>query len=169
MAGLWPGGPSTSLDVIACRDVDARHKACTRAGRRPDPSAGHDLDGAPQNILVSIHPTRSLALARFAFLPITLPVIGRTNAVDCRRARDAGRLPRIEHHHWFLAVVGLFNGLPQQPAIGADRLVRGAEMLAGAVLDRTHRLAGPLVVHVDVGSHARKSVVLLLVRIEAVI
>jgi uncharacterized phage protein (TIGR02216 family) len=23
-------------------DVDARHKACARAGRRPDPCAGHD-------------------------------------------------------------------------------------------------------------------------------
>jgi hypothetical protein len=24
------------------KDVDARHKACARTGRRPDPSAGHD-------------------------------------------------------------------------------------------------------------------------------
>ena len=42
-------------------------------------------------------------------------------------------------------------------------------MLAGAVLDRAHRLAGPLVVHVDVGAHAGEGVVLLLVRIEAVV
>ncbi len=26
------------------KDVDARHKACARAGRRPDPCAGHDGD-----------------------------------------------------------------------------------------------------------------------------
>ena len=42
-------------------------------------------------------------------------------------------------------------------------------MLPGAVLDRAHRLAGPLVVHVDVRAHARVGLVLLLVRIEAVI
>src|SRR5262245_66301044 len=42
-------------------------------------------------------------------------------------------------------------------------------MFLGAVLDRSHRLAGPLVVHVDVGPHAGEGLLLLLVRIEAVI
>ncbi len=42
-------------------------------------------------------------------------------------------------------------------------------MLAGPVLDRAHRFAGPLVVHIDVGAHARIGRVLLLVRIEAVV
>ena len=42
-------------------------------------------------------------------------------------------------------------------------------MFAGAVLDRAHRFTGPLVVHIDVGAHARKGLVLLLVRIETVI
>jgi len=34
--------PSTSFSNERTEDVDARHKACARAGRRPDPSAGHD-------------------------------------------------------------------------------------------------------------------------------
>ena len=79
------------------------------------------------------------------------------------------RLLRIEHHHRLLALARLLDRLPQQAAIGADRLVGRAEMLVGAVLDRAHRLAGPLVVHVDVGAHAGIGLVLLLVRIEAVV
>ena len=34
--------PSTSLPQQERQDVDARHKVYTRAGRRPDPGAGHD-------------------------------------------------------------------------------------------------------------------------------
>ena len=33
---------STSCLQHGFKDVDARHKACARAGLRPDPSAGHD-------------------------------------------------------------------------------------------------------------------------------
>ena len=42
-------------------------------------------------------------------------------------------------------------------------------MLRCAVLDRAHRFAGPLVVHVDVGAHAGKGRVLLLVGVKTVI
>ena len=33
---------STSSRPATTKDVDGRHKACARAGLRPDPSAGHD-------------------------------------------------------------------------------------------------------------------------------
>src|SRR5215475_9484865 len=42
-------------------------------------------------------------------------------------------------------------------------------MLLGAILDRPHRLAGPLVVHVDIRAHPSEGLVLLLMRVEAVI
>ena len=48
----------------------------------------------------------------------------------------------------------------QQPAIGGDRLVTGAEMFLRAVLNRPHRFHRPLVVHVDVVAYARKRGVL---------
>jgi hypothetical protein len=40
----WPGSsrPSTFFPQREKEDVDARHKVYTRAGRRPDPGAGHD-------------------------------------------------------------------------------------------------------------------------------
>src|SRR6202521_5116429 len=75
----------------------------------------------------------------------------------------------IDTHHRRAAMAGLLERPPQQPAVGADRLVRRAEMLARAILNRAHRLAGPLVVHIDVGAHAGIGRVLLLARIEAVI
>jgi protein ImuA len=44
LSSSWPGlsRPSTSLAGRNREDVDARHKACARAGLRPDPSARHD-------------------------------------------------------------------------------------------------------------------------------
>ena len=82
----------------------------------------------------------------------------------------ARRLRRVEHHHRPLALADLLDRLPQQAAVGDDRLVGRAEMLLRAVLDArpsiSHR---PLVVHVDVGAHAGEGLVLLLVRIEAVV
>src|SRR5450759_3213142 len=36
-----PGHPRLH-DTSNSKDVDVRHKACARAGRRPDPCAGHD-------------------------------------------------------------------------------------------------------------------------------
>jgi hypothetical protein len=39
---------SDAIHVLFCREngVDARHKVYTRAGRRPDPGAGHDGEEA---------------------------------------------------------------------------------------------------------------------------
>src|SRR5215813_5107552 len=102
-------------------------------------------------------------------LPVALPVAGRSNAVDAGRAGDGSGFGGIEHHHGLAALTGLIESAPQQPAVGGDRLVGRAEMLLGAVLDRPHRLARPLVVHIDVGAHARIGRVLLLVRIESVV
>ena len=65
--------------------------------------------------------------------------------------------------------MGLIDGAAQDPPVGADRLIRLAEMLAGAVLYGPHRLAGPLVIDVDVSTHSGEGLVLLLVRIEAVV
>src|ERR1700740_3633119 len=66
------------------------------------------------------------------------------------------------------AAAALLDGAAQDAAIGADRLVGLPEMFLAAVLNRPHRLASPLVVHVDVGAHAGEGLLLLLVRIEAV-
>src|SRR6266545_547804 len=78
-------------------------------------------------------------------------------------------MPSIAAGPVIAAVAGLFDRLSQDAPVGADRLVGLAKMLLGAILDRAHRLAGPLVVHVDVSAHASEGLVLLLVRIEAVI
>src|SRR6266404_7632368 len=82
---------------------------------------------------------------------------------------DAPRMRGIEEHERLCAGSNLLDLLPQQAAILNDRLVGLAEMLAGAVLDRTHRFDRPLVVHVDVGAHASVGRGRLLMRIETVI
>ena len=62
--------------------------------------------------LVPIGPTRSLAFADFGLLPIALPVIGRTDAIDCRGACDAGGLRRLKDHDRLFAFACLFDRLP---------------------------------------------------------
>ena len=62
--------------------------------------------------LVPIGPTRSLTFADFGLLPIALPVIGRTDAIDCRRACDAGGLRRLKDHDRLLAFASLLDRLP---------------------------------------------------------
>src|ERR1700722_3535020 len=131
----------------------------------PAPSARPGL-AAPS---MRIRPAFRLLPVVAGALPIALPVAGRADAVDAGRAGDGRRRGRIEHHHRLAAIAGLLERLPQQPAVGTDCLVRRAEMLRRAILDRAHRLACPLVVHIDVGAHARIGRVLLLARIEAVI
>src|SRR6185437_8563804 len=104
----------------------------------------------------SIPPARGLTLAQIGLLLIALPVVGRTDVVDRGRAGDRRSLRRIEHHDRALAPARLLDGLPQQAPVDDDRLVRRSQVLFGAVLDYAHRLAGPLVVHVDIGAHAGK-------------
>src|ERR1700755_890560 len=86
--------------------------------------------------------------------PIGLPTAGRAYAVHGRRALDAPCMRGVEEHERWLAGGGLLDLLPQQAAVLHDRLVGLAEMLPGAVLDRSHRLHCPLVVDVDVVAHA---------------
>src|SRR5262245_22755245 len=93
---------------------------------------------ATRNTTRSRDPGRALAFARFALLPIVLPVVGRAYTVDRGRALDARRPRGIKHHDRFLAFRRLLNCLPQQLSIGADRFVGSAEMFAGAILNRTH-------------------------------
>jgi hypothetical protein len=58
--------------------------------------------------------------------------------------------------------------LDQRAAVGHDHLVCCAQVLAGAVLNGAHALAGPLVVHVDVAlAHAQVGAALLLIGAEA--
>src|ERR1700688_698638 len=131
----------------------------------PAPSARPGMTA----LSMRIRPTLRFLPALAGAPPIALPVAGRADAIDAGRAGDGRRRARIEHHHRLAAIAGLLERLPQQPAVGADRLVRRAEMLHRTILDRAHRLAGPLVVHIDVRAHARIGRVLLLARIEAVI
>src|ERR1700728_5320046 len=95
--------------------------------------------------LVPIRPALGRLPRRLSPLPVALPVAGRADAVDTSRAGDGLGRRVVEHHHRPLALAGLIERGTQQPPIRTDRLVRGAEMLFGAVLDRAHRLAGPLV------------------------
>ena len=111
----------------------------------------------------------ALSPLRIGRLPIALPIIARADAVDRGRAGHLRGGGFIEQHRRPAARASRRDGVAQQAPIGADRLVGLAEMLAGAVLDRAHGLAGPLVVHVDVGPHAGEGLVRLLVRIEAVL
>ena len=66
--------------------------------------------------LVPIGPARSPAFARFALLPITLPVVGRADAINRRRARDARGSCRIEDHDRLLTFA--------EPMVHLDPLVR---------------------------------------------
>src|SRR5262245_58868921 len=117
----------------------------------------------------AIRPTRRLPPGLVGLAPIGLPAVGRTDPIDGGRPGHVGSGGGIDHHGRPAAAAGSVDGRAQNPPIGADRLVRLPEMLLGAILDRTHGLAGPLVVHVDVRPHAGEGRVLLLVRIEAVI
>src|SRR5581483_12122368 len=92
----------------------------------------------------------------------------RPAAVDDGRSREAPRRLAIEHHHGTLAAACLLDRAKQQASILDDRDVALPEKLARAVVDGPLRLDGPIVVDVDVGAHAGKGRVLLLVRIEAV-
>src|SRR5580700_11291134 len=94
--------------------------------------------------LMPIRPAFGLLPAGVGALPIALPIAGRADAVDAGRAGDFSRRRGIEHHHRLGAVAGLIERLAQEPPIGADRLVGGAEMLCRTVLDGTHGFAGPL-------------------------
>src|SRR5262249_3972490 len=116
-----------------------------------------------------IRPARRLAPGLIGLPPIDLPALARTDAVDGRGAGDLRGGSGIEHHQRLAATAGFIDSAPQDAAIGADRLVRLPAMFLAAVLDRPHRLAGPLIVHVDVGAHAGEGRLFLLVRIEAVI
>jgi hypothetical protein len=67
------------VERVGREDVDARHKACARAGLRPDPSAGHDeLRGntfhPPETLSRSFPspPARGQAPAGIQFQAITL-------------------------------------------------------------------------------------------------
>src|SRR5581483_4501050 len=121
------------------------------------------------SLSVCAHPGRRLAPRLMRLLPIALPVVGGTDAVDASGTGDGGSFRSIERHERSLALACLLDGLAQHAAISRDGLVRLTEMLARAVLDLAHGLAGPLVVHIDVGAHAGIGLVLLLVRIETVV
>src|SRR5262249_17176801 len=116
-----------------------------------------------------VRPGRRLAPGLIGLLPVDLPAVGRTDAVDGRGTGDLRGGSGIEHHQRLAATAGFIDGAAPDAAVGADRLVGLPEMVLAAVLDRPHRLAGPLIVHVDVGAHAGEGRLFLLVRIETVI
>src|SRR5512139_2004063 len=112
-----------------------------------------------------VGPACGLALYCLGLLPIALPIVDRPDSIDRCWPGYACRLCGIKHHDRLFAFARLLDRLTQKLAICADRLIGRTEMLDGAILDRAHRLAGPLVVHIDVGAHAGIGLVLLLVRI----
>src|SRR5262245_38246421 len=94
---------------------------------------------------------------------------GKGDAVDSEGTLEAGRQLATDGKDGRLATLDLVDGALQQAAVGGDRLVGGAEVLHGPVLDAAKALHRPLVVDVDVLAHARIGLVLLLVRVEAVV
>src|SRR6186713_3657823 len=116
-----------------------------------------------------VSPACGLAFYCLGLLPIALPIVDRADAVDRRWPGDACRLGRVKHHDRLFAFARLLDRLTQKLAICADRLIGRTEMLVGAILYCAHRLAGPLVVHIDVGAHAGIGVVLLLMGIKTVV
>src|SRR6478736_2699082 len=102
---------------------------------------------------MSVSPACGLAFYCLGLLPITLPIVDRADAVDRRWPGDACRLRGVKHHDRPFAFARLLDRLTQKFPICADRLVGRTEMLVGTILNRTHRLAGPLIVHIDVGAH----------------
>src|SRR5437764_1286860 len=109
-------------------------------------------------------PSRFLAPLGVAFLPVLVHAGRRTDAVDRRRARKGGGLFEAERHFTRFA---LADGIEQQPAVQDDALVRGGEVFLRAVGDAPRRLAGPLIVDVDVEAHAGEGTGRLLLRAEA--
>src|SRR6266446_7364954 len=118
---------------------------------------------------VASSPIRGLAPGFVGQPPIGLPALARADAIDGGGAGELRSGSGIEHHQRPAVALRLVDRVTQEPPIGADRLVGLAEMLLGPILDRSHRLAGPLVVNVDVEAHSGEGVARLLVRVEAVI
>src|SRR3954452_9142933 len=139
--------PPPNAPSLGCREMANLVGDLLRHGRRPWRAA------PPPNV---------------DFHPEGLPASRRPYAVHGGWPLDAARMRGIEEHEWLGAGRGVLDFLPQQAAILHDRLVCLTEMLAGAVLDRAHRFHCPLIVHVDVASHAGVGRSRLLVRIEAV-
>src|SRR5262249_33828494 len=100
-------------------------------------------------------------------LPVFFQAIARTDAVDRRRPGDLAGALSVEHHQRLLARLVLANGIHQEATVEHDSLVGAAEVLPGAVLDAALRLAGPLVVDVDVEAHAGEGRLLLFLDAEA--
>ena len=114
-------------------------------------------------------PGCAVAAALVDAAPIALPIVGGTDAVHGRGSGDPrGRL-RVELHQHARTGGHLLHGGQHQHAKGDDRLVGQAEMLARAVLDRSLRFDGPLVVNVDVLTHSGIGAGLLLIDVEAVV
>src|SRR5579863_9117664 len=130
----------------------------------PAPSARPGMTSS-----MSIAPAFCLLAFAAGPLPIALPVADGADAVDAGRAGNLRRFGVVQHHHRLYALARLIERLPEQPPVGADRLVGRAQMLLGAVLDRAHGLASPLIMDVNVGAHAGIGRVLLLVGVETVI
>src|SRR4249920_1268667 len=116
-----------------------------------------------------VSPACGLAFYCLGLLPIALPIVDRPDAVDRRRPGDTCRLRAIKHHDRLFAFARLLDRLTQKLAICANRLVGRTEVLVSAILNRAHRLAGPLVVYIDVGAHAGIGLVLLLMGIKTVV
>src|SRR5437868_14267312 len=137
-------------------------RASCRAGFR----AGPRTRSGPTPLLsgASGRPSRFLAPLGVAFLPVLVHAGGRTDAVDRRRAREDGGLLQAKRPFTRLA---LADGIEQQPAVQNDALVRGGKVFLRAVGDAPRRLAGPLVVDVDVEAHAGEGTRRLLFGAEA--
>src|SRR5258708_18926630 len=84
-------------------------------------------------------PWRAAAPLDVDLHPESFPAPGRADAVHGGGALDRARMRGVEEHERFCAGGDVFDFLSQQATILHDSLVGGALMLAGAVLDLTHR------------------------------
>jgi protein ImuA len=87
LSSSWPGLSRPSrLERHCVPDRDARHKACARSGRRPDPSAGHDGNNiawiAEDMTLMESGALCGLGLEAIGLLPERLLTVAAARAHD---------------------------------------------------------------------------------------
>src|ERR1043166_4052517 len=85
--------------------------------------------------LAAVDPARRPALAGLDVAPVALPILGRTDAVDRGRPDRLRGRSGFNDHGRCAALLDRLDRGAEQPAIGADRLVRASEMLVAAVGD----------------------------------
>src|SRR5258708_2576201 len=117
--------------------------------------------------VVGLPPLRLLPAVGVALLPVLLHPVGRADAVDRGRAGEAIGALRVEHHQRLLARLIFLDRIQKNTAVEHDAFIGRTQVFARPVGNAALRLAGPLVVDIDVESHSGEGLAALLVGVEA--